>query len=77
MGWTILLDKDDAEIGIVGDEGWDIASDFVKDFLSLYYNRFHKVASKEEIFSSIEFVYLNNVNELLDEIDNCESQVEE
>ena len=76
MGWMVLLDKENNEIGTVGDEGWDLSNDFVDSFLTLYYNKLGKIATKQEIMSSIEFVYNGCVEELKEEIENCDSQAE-
>jgi hypothetical protein len=57
MGWTRLLDKNDKTIGTVGDEGWDLAGDFVEAFQKLYRRKVGRPATLDEVISSINFVY--------------------
>ncbi len=57
MGWMALLDKNGKEIGVVGDEGWDMASEFVKDFCALYIKEFLRFPTFEELEQSVFFVY--------------------
>lgn len=57
MGWTDLLDKKNKKIGIVGDQGWDMAGDFVEEFQKMYKKEIGRPATLDEITSSVEFVY--------------------
>ena len=57
MGWMAATNKKGEEIGVCGDEVWDLAQDFVYAVHKIYFEDVGRVAKLEEILSSIEFVY--------------------
>jgi len=57
MGWTAWIDENGKEVGIVGDEGWDCTGEFLEKLHGIYYKRFGRVASYEEVIASIDFCY--------------------
>jgi hypothetical protein len=59
MGWMALLDENDKEIGMVGDQGWDLAADFVDEFRKLYKKCWKRLPTEDEITQSVLFVFNN------------------
>jgi hypothetical protein len=57
MGWTRLINKDGVLTGLVGDQGWDLAQDFVDDFKRLYKKTWQRLPTEEEIMQSVRFVF--------------------
>lgn len=53
-----LLDKNDKEIGFVGDDGWDLAGEFVEKFISLYCKEVGRRPTWEELEYSVSFVFI-------------------
>lgn len=54
MGWMALLDEEGNEIGVVGDEPWDIMGKAVRDIAQAYQKDWHRHPTREEIFSILE-----------------------
>lgn len=63
MGWSTLIDEDGKECGIVGDEGWDLASTLLDAFHQLYLTEFGRYATLDEVLQSFEFVYKTSLPE--------------
>ena len=63
MGWMALLDDDDKEIGVTGDEPWDEASVFVDAIFDLYKKHWNREPTLNEVLSSVEFVYNGRIHE--------------
>ena len=55
MGWMALLDKDGEEIGIVGDDPWDIMGEAIREIRELYQKEFCRDVSEDELESIFEF----------------------
>ena len=64
MGWTSLMNDNNIEVGIVGDAGWDLASDLIKQFHELYLENFGRYATLEEVIQSFEFIYSTSIPDI-------------
>ena len=62
MGWMALLDENDKEIGVTGDEPWDEASVFVDVIFGMYEKTWGRAPTLEEVLSAVEFVYNGRTN---------------
>ena len=56
MGWMGLLDENDNEIGVVGDEPWDIMGEAVQKIEECYQKHWHRKPTEDELISIFEFV---------------------
>lgn len=55
MGWTALRDEKIHEV--VGDEGWDLAADFIERLIDVYVDNFGRTPTWYEVLETIRFVY--------------------
>lgn len=61
MGWMILEDEKNNEVGKCGDEAWDLATSFVDEMNKLWLKTFGRDVQLNEINHAVEFVYGANV----------------
>ena len=61
MGWISLLDEQDREIGIVGDQAWDCAGDFIDEINLMYNLVLGRNVKRIEIESILDFVWNGKV----------------
>lgn len=59
MGWTALVDENDNEIGVVGDQPWDIMAEAMTDIRLLYQEVWGRPPTKEEIDSIVAWCIIH------------------
>lgn len=71
MGWTLLLDKNDNEIGHVGDKVWDIMSEAFIKVIEEYQKTWGRQPYSEEIAQIIEFAFPGHIEVGKSELEKC------
>ena len=57
MGWMALIDHDLNEIGVVGDEPWDIMGEAIEKIKACYQKDWHRDPTDVELVSIFEFAF--------------------